>query len=359
MTFKKESSFSGVFAISLKAEDIYWEKHEEKNQPYYLAYVKVKFSKSAYIRSVEKEFIRQISLMESVLSDQPEANVSRIIAIKKGLNDFELANATYLPIINKDLLEEYKRIFLLFEPLWTDLCNNLSIRQINSEERFPSQVYIHVSYKTEDLRQCNIYVKSINTRVQQTNDKGMLIINPDYTRFIRQDFTLSFIPDSAVLNELPILNLTLLSPLYNENLRFKVTINSELPHEELLEEINQAFQQKGFLFQTTFQEIKNTDNAFDFSLNINVKTQYQPKLSKAGQYFYDTRLHIILKDLRTKQIIREWQYPDKEFPLIRSVGPSQLSAKSNALAMKGFSRRQELWLSLMREIEQTIKQKKY
>ncbi len=362
MSIIKQSQYSGLFRINLKADAVYWEKHQEHGESWYIAWVRVAFSKKQYIQTLETEFIRQIAQMNEVIQETRfqetalKTFVLQMIKLKKSLYEFETENAQFKSLISTEIAERYQQHYVTFESLWTEMCRDLSIRFINSDERFPKQVYIHIRYQNHDLKDINLYVKSNSTQILRTDEAGLLVINPNYSHFIRQDYQISLVPESEIYKELPSLKFTLHSPLFNENIRLLVDIKAELPNEDLYQEISQAIRSKGFQLQSA--ELKNSQPA-DFMIHIQVQTKYLPKMTKASQHFYDTKIEITLSAVASGQTIKKWDYPDSQYPVIRSTGTSRLSAQSHAVCLKGLANRQELWMSLIQETEQLIKQKKW
>ncbi|MDD2649825.1 MAG: hypothetical protein PHF36_01655 [Candidatus Cloacimonetes bacterium] len=359
ITISKKMNYSGVYNISLKANEVYWEKHRVKKDEFYLAYVKIHFSKSAYIKDINERFESMSDEIGEELAAPLEKNIERLLLLKRNISEFERSNYNHKVLADNNILTDYQRNLAEFESLWADLCSNIHISQINSDERFPKEIFVYFSYKGVDLRGLTVYVNTNETRRYKTNSDGFINIKPEYSRFVEQNYLISVAPISDDYKQLPQLNINQKSPLYNRNLRFLVVIESEFYEQGLIDDISFAFQERGFSYKIIDAKTDYIANDYDFALYIKINTVYKNDISNVSQFFYDTRFLVELQKPATREVIRTWEYPNPQYSLLRSVGNSRLSARKNAIALRGVNNRKALWSDLLREIEQAAKQKNF
>ncbi|HQB40317.1 MAG TPA: hypothetical protein PL139_01045 [Candidatus Cloacimonadota bacterium] len=355
----KKVEYAGVFRLSLKADETYWEKHKEDKIEYYIAYVKVPFSKKEYIRALERDYISQTDKLEKLTKMPIPYNIEQIIAMKKVQDEFAYINASSGRLINKSIYDNYMTAVSKYGNLWADLCRHLQLKLINGDERFPKELFFHLSYKDLDLQDIPVFVKTADTKKYKTNHDGFFSIKPEYSRFIEQDYQVFLASNAGYDEQLPTLSFNLKSPLYNRNLRILVLVQSDNYNEELVQSIDSAFKERGFQYQVASVSPGADLSSFDYLLKIDVKTIFQSKLSNVSQYFYDTQLSIKLSEINTSKELKQWAFPNKQYPEIRSVGQSKKLAQENANALKGLANRNALWADLLQEIEQEVKKKNF
>lgn len=355
--FSKRSNISGVYALKIKADQFYWEHHQTKKEDYYLAFVVVNFSKNEYIEHVESAYENMSDKISEVFSDSdPTIVLQKMIRLNSVLNEFESEYAHLKQIVAEDIYSDFTQQQKRYMDQLKEFAEHLKIERINKDERFPKQIYVYVTFNDQPLKNFPMNVKTHNFNQIPTDDEGFILIFPDYTKFIRQESEIAFSTKLIKGIELPKDQFTLISPLYNQNITIQLDVSSEHYSEELIDDILTNLNRKQFKVISSSLPYTNQQTMADYILKVSVTTKYLAQESKVNHYVYETQMDIQLINAKN-MIVEKWQYPNRDFGNMRFIAESKIRAKQKSLSLIDYPKKNELWFSLMIQIEQAIKRK--
>ncbi len=357
-TFIKRSNISGTYSLKIKADQFYWEHHKTKKDEYYLVFVVVIFSKNEYIKHIENTYeIMSDKIAQSLSHSAPERVLQEMLRLKAVLKEFNTDYQHLSQLISKEVEGEYIMEQERYGEKLEEFTRHLKIERINKDERFPNQIYVYITYHDQPFKHFPMNIKTHYTYQIPTDDEGFILIQPDYTRFIRQDCEISFSSNQSKDTQLPVDQFTLLSPLYNQNITIQLDVKTEQYSDELMDDILNHLHRKQF--KVINSEISTSDpksKMADYILKVVIKSVYQAKQSKVNHYVYETQMQIQLINAKNS-IVDEWHYPNREFSDMVFVSDRQLKAKHQSISLSNYPKKNELWQSLMVQIEQAIKRK--
>lgn len=349
-TLNKKNSISGTYYLKLKSDQVYWELIKENDLRYYLAYVQVFFSIDNYKQEINRNFLNVIDEIDINEIKDRQFRFQKLIGIIKKTEDFDREFSHLQSLLPKDILNEYCSLKTNNNEEFSSYLQNLKLTYINKDERFPRQVFFSLSLFNEDLKNFPLYIITENAKMINTNEQGLLAFTPDYSKFIKKDFYLSFYPNTQNYANLPLEKFTLYSPFYNENIIFSLDINADFARDELYREFTNALAKKNF-------KVSNTIS--DFLIKISVNTHKLSKESNVSQSVYSASINVKLFNKFNNELVDEWSFPNKQFPNLKAYGRTNQEAKKNAILLNGINNKDELWFLLVQHIEQAVKRKRF
>jgi len=346
----QKNTVSGSYNLKIKQDEVYWEHHSEKEKDYFLAFVKVNFSINEYKKDLENKvsaFTEEIDCLD--ITDTQE-HFKKLITVTRNTEIFEKEYSHLFPILNRQLIDEYKSNVNNNNTFFNNCLQNLSITYLNKDEKFPETCYFSVSLFKQDLKNFPLYFCSDITKPVITNNEGICSLKPEYFKFVRKIYSLSFLPNLETKSQLPVYNFTLISPLYNENLNISLQIHADLAKEELNQLFANALLSKKFILNSQKP---------DFIIKISASSSIDKKASNASYSVSNAVLVIKLIHAENQILIEEWKFPNNQFPSISACSRDSFEARKNAILLNGTSNKNELISYLMNEIEQSIKRKKW
>lgn len=344
---QKTVIINGTFHLSIRPEQIYWEKQQNNGTISFVAYTAVSFSKTQFKKQIDQAYQNILIRNPYNPSNDLSQDYRNLISLFKTILDFEKEYSNFSALLSSEIYTQYQNYKFSIEEKLTDYIRNTSIILMNSDEKFPDFLYIYVSCANKPLDRFPVYTKIKEENLRVTDAEGMLKVKTEIIHgpVYNHDFYLFNYPDFQTLKIIePRLICHVKSPLYNQNINLFLSVESTIGKEfkGLLEDR---------LLKMGFQ--LSEEKISDFKIVINPEIlSVKPSALK-----WDARLKLTvsLTNMKSGELVTQLSFPDSRFKDFSFIGDSKKEAVGNAFNLEQMPDRNEFVYYVTTEISKQIK----